>query len=126
MSLKGLWHIVTSAMGSWHEGKLFIEHSVSIDHDALHVIVGVLVWLAMAAITRRPLSSIRPWLWLLAIIVWNETVDLWVEQWPDAGMQYGEGAKDLLLTMLLPSLLALAVRFWPNLFRGSARGRRNR
>ena len=59
MSLKGLWRIVTSAMGSWTEGKLFIEHSVSIDHDALHVIVGVLVWLAMAAITRRPLSSRR-------------------------------------------------------------------
>ena len=121
MSLKGLWHIVTSAMGSWHEGKLFIEHSVSIDHDALHVIVGVLVWLAMAAITRRPLSSIRPWLWLLAIIGWNETVDLWVEQWPDAGMQYGEGAKDLLLTMLLPTVLLLAARFAPGLFRPGRR-----
>jgi hypothetical protein len=121
MSLKGLWHLVTGAMGSWHQGKLFIEHSVSIDHDALHVIVGVLVWLAMAAITRRPLFSLRPWLWLLAIIGWNETVDLWVEQWPDAGMQYGEGAKDLLLTIFLPTILLLTARFAPGLFRPGRR-----
>jgi hypothetical protein len=122
MTLKGLWHLVTSAMNSWHEGKLFIEHSVSINHDALHVIVGVLVWLIMGAVTRRPLSALRPWLWLLAIIGWNETVDLWVEQWPDAGMQYGEGAKDLVLTMFLPTVLLLALRFWPSLFRGRGKG----
>lgn len=126
MTLKGLWHFVASAMNSWHEGKLFIEHSVSINHDALHVIVGVLVWLITGAVTRRPLSALRPWLWLLAIIGWNETVDLWVEQWPDAGMQYGEGAKDLVLTMFLPTVLLLTLRFWPSLFRGGGKTHRRR
>ena len=119
-----LWHLVTAAMTSWHQGKLFIEHTVAIDHDALHVIVGVLLWLFMGAVIRRPLSSTRPWLWALAVIAWNETVDLWIEQWPDPGMQYGEGAKDLLLTMLLPTVLMVAVRFAPGLFRGARRVRR--
>lgn len=119
-----LWHVVTSAMMSWHQGKLFIEHTVAIDHDALHVIVGVLLWVIIAAVIRRSLSSMRPWLWVLAIIAWNETVDLWVEQWPDPGMQYGEGAKDLLLTMLLPTVLMFVARFAPGLFRGRGRARR--
>jgi hypothetical protein len=111
-----VWRIITRAMGSWHEGKLFIEHAIAISHDSLHVIVGVLVWMLAGFLTRRPLSSIHPWLWLLAIIGWNETVDLWVEQWPDPGMQYGESAKDLILTMFLPTVLMLAIRFRPGMF----------
>ena len=118
-----LWHIVIGAMASWHQGKLFIEHTVAIDHDALHVIVGVLVWLVVGAVTRRSLASFRPWLWVLAVIAWNETVDLWIEQWPDPGMQYGEGAKDLILTMLLPTVLMLAIRSAPGLFRPLRRRR---
>jgi hypothetical protein len=109
-------------MSSWHQGKLFVEHSLSIDHDALHVIVGVLAWLALALVLRRQLGSWAPLLWLLALILWNETVDLWTEQWPDAGMQYGEGAKDVLLTMLLPILLMAAVRVRPQMF-GTGRRR---
>jgi hypothetical protein len=111
-------------MTDWHQAKLFIEHSVHVAHDTLHVIVGVLLWIAFALGLRRPLSSTLPWAWLLAVILWNETVDLWVEQWPDPGMQYGEGAKDLILTMLLPTLLMLAMRLRPDLFRPSSRKRR--
>lgn len=112
-------------MWSWHEGKVFIEHSVSISHDSLHVIVGVLAWLVIALVVRRPLTAWRPWLWLLALIGWNETADLWIERWPDAAMQYGESAKDLLLTMLLPTMLLFAARTRPDLFRRSPRSPRS-
>ena len=54
----------------------------------------------IALLLRRPVTSWPPLLWCVALILWNETVDLWVEQWPDPGMQYGECAKDVLLTML--------------------------
>jgi hypothetical protein len=122
--LRSLWHAITSVMTSWHQGKLFIEHAVAISHDTLHAFVGVLVWLALPPIVRRPLSSLRPWLWVLALILWNETVDLWTEQWPDPGMQYGEGAKDVLLTMFLPTVLMLALRFRPGWFGAGGRRRR--
>jgi hypothetical protein len=112
-----LWPIVTSAMSSWHQGKLFVEHLVEISHDTLHLIVGLLVWVAAGLMSRRSLTSWLPWLWVLAFILWNETVDLWTEQWPDAGMQYGEGAKDVALTMFGPTLLMFAVRVRPDLFR---------
>lgn len=112
-----LWQIVVQAMASWHQGKLFIEHAVSVSHDSLHVIVGVLVWLVLAVVLRRPLTLAGPLMWLLAFILWNEASDLWTEHWPDAGMQYGEGAKDVALTMFVPTVLMLVARLRPELFR---------
>ena len=111
-------------MQSWHQGKLFIEHSLSISHDALHMLVGVCLWIALGIMLRRPLYVWRPWLWLLAVTLWNEAVDLWFEQWPDPGQQYGEGVKDLLLTLAVPTLVMVAARMRPDLFRAGVRPRR--
>jgi hypothetical protein len=109
------------ALTSWHQGKLFIEHSLNVSHQSLHIFIGLLLWLVLALLLRRPVTSWRPWLCLFGVILWNEAVDLWVEQWPDPGQQYGEGAKDLLLTMAVPTVIMLAARKWPDLFRSSAR-----
>jgi hypothetical protein len=122
--LHDLWQTVVGAMTSWHQGKLFIEHSLTINHDSLHMLVGVLLWIAAGVMLRRPLTSRTPWLWLFSIILWNETVDLWVERWPDPGQQYGEGAKDLLLTMAIPTIVMCAARWRPDLFRQGARKQR--
>ncbi len=103
-------------MESAHQAKLFFEHAVRIEHGTLHVVVGVLAWLAIALLLRRAVSSWLPWLGLLALNFWNEMIDLWVEQWPDPGMQYGEGAKDVILTMFVPTVMMIAVRNRPNLF----------
>ena len=109
--------VALSAVTGWHEGKLYVEQSVAVSNDALHVLVGVVVWLGLAVVLRRPLSSWLPWAGVAVLLLWNEVVDLFVEQWPDAAQQYGEGAKDLLLTLLVPTLIMLAVRYRPQLFR---------
>jgi hypothetical protein len=108
---------ISAAAGSWHELKVFIEHATKIEHGTLHVIIGVLAWLFIALLSRRSLSSWAPWFGLLMLISWNETVDIVVEQWPDRFMQYGEGARDLILTMLTPTILMFSIRLAPNLFR---------
>src|SRR6478672_10513772 len=64
--LHDLWKTIVAAMSSWHQGKLFIEHSLSISHDSIHIIVGMLLWLAFGLLLRRPLTSWRPWAWLFA------------------------------------------------------------
>ena len=108
-------------MLSWYQAKMFIEHASFVSSDALHVIAGVIVWILIALALRRPLSSGVPLAWLLAVVLFNEVVDLWVERWPDPSMQYGESAKDLMVTMALPALLMALVRLRPQLFvrRGS-------
>jgi hypothetical protein len=124
--LDDIWVTVRDAMVSWHQGKLFIEHAVRINHDALHIMVGALLWLVIALLLRRRINSWYPWLWTAAIIAWNETVDLWTEHWPDPGHQYGEGVKDLIVTMFVPSLMMIAARTRPDLFRAGLRPRRGR
>src|SRR5215213_9431909 len=109
-------------MLAWHRAKMFIEHAIFFSSDALHVLVGTIVWVAIAVLWRRPLSDWRPWLAVFVLLLLNEAVDLQVERWPDAAMQYGESAKDLLLTMILPTLLMLLVRSNPRLFSASGRG----
>lgn len=100
----------------WYEFKLFAAHLGGISMDALHILVGVTVQLGTAWLLRVSLASWKPWLILLAFELLNEGLDLWVERWPHAGMQWGEGAKDILLTMALPTLLLLAARLRPGLF----------
>ena len=111
-------------MTAWHSGKVFVEDSVNVSHDALHVIFGMLVWLLFALILRRSAMSRWPWLWALAVILWNETVDLWTEQWPDRETQYVQGVKDVLLTMLVPTVVMAAARLRPQLFQRARRTRR--
>ena len=101
----------------WYQFKLFLEHSAGFSMDALHVIAGVLIQLAVAALFRATVARPLPLIVVFLLELLNEWNDLRVEQWPDAGMQYGEGAKDLLLTMLLPVLLFLVARNRPKLIR---------
>lgn len=117
MILLHSWQPLASGMTSWHQAKLFIEHSLNVSHQSLHIFIGLLLWLAFGLMFGRPVTSWWPWLSIFAVILFNEMVDLWIEQWPDPGQQYGEGAKDLLLTMAVPTIVMLAARARPDLFR---------
>ena len=97
----------------WYQLKLFVSHATTLSMDALHLLGGVLALLLMARLFHRPLSDIRPWLAVLLLELLNEWRDLAVERWPDVGQQYGESARDIILTMLVPTLLLLAARHWP-------------
>ena len=105
-------------MSFWYDAKLLLEHASGVSMDAIHVLVGVAAQLTFAALLRVPLRSWRPWLFVLALLMLNEAGDLWLEQWPQAAMQYGEAVKDVALTMLLPSLLMICARIRPTMFTG--------
>ena len=106
-----------AAFSSWADAKLFLERSVSVSTEVIHVAAGVLILLLAAAALRKPVSSWQPWLVVLAFAFVNECVDLAVEQWPEPSMQFGEGVNDLLMTMLLPTVLLLTARRAPWLYR---------
>ncbi|HET9336227.1 MAG TPA: hypothetical protein VFO12_07465 [Sphingomicrobium sp.] len=106
----------------WYQFKLFAEHASGISMDALHIIVGFTLFLLAALILRRSAASGLPWLAVLMLEIGNEAYDLAVERWPDIGSQLGEGAKDIMLTMALPTLLMLIVRWRPGLLTPPADG----
>jgi hypothetical protein len=99
---------------AWYQIKLFVEHALGVSMDALHVIVGFILFLAAARLFRRPTSSLIPWFALLLIELANEAYDLHVELWPNLSTQLGEGAKDILLTMALPTLILIIARVRPH------------
>jgi hypothetical protein len=113
------WRALIASMSSWHQSKLFVEHALTVGHDGLHILVGLIIWVIIGLVTRSSLAGWRAWLGVLAIILWNEAVDLWVERWPDPGQQYGEGLKDLLLTLSAPTIVMAAARLRPGLFKPS-------
>ncbi|GAA4017951.1 hypothetical protein GCM10022280_16620 [Sphingomonas swuensis] len=81
--------------------------------DTLHVLGGVILQLVLALLLRTSIASWRPWTVLLLLELANETYDLWFERWPSLPMQLVEGLRDLIGTMLLPTLLMLVARRRP-------------
>jgi diacylglycerol kinase len=100
----------------WNSFKLFLERGSAIDNDAIHVLVGGLGVLLVAFITRRSVAEWVPWLVILAVALVNEAIDLSVEQWPDLAVQYGESAKDIVLTMVFPTTFMIVSRLQPQLW----------
>lgn len=110
-----------SAVVSWHHIKAFIEQMAGFSHDAIHVLVGGIGPLIVARLSRRTVASWLPWLAMLVLILLNEAADLAWEQWDDLARQYGDSAKDILLTMALPTVLMVTARRWPGTLVGDRR-----
>jgi hypothetical protein len=106
---------------NWFEIKELVRHSTSWPMDTLHVMGGVVLQLLAAALLRTSLASRWPWLIVLVLELANEAYDLQVERWPSFGMQLGEGLRDIVGTMLLPTLLWWIARARPRLLSGRGR-----
>ena len=102
----------------WYGVKEFLEYWSGLDMDSLHVHAGVLGQLAAALVLRRPVRSVIHWLLVLAAAIANEVYDFQYEIWPDRDVQLQGGIRDIWNTMLLPTLLLAAARFYPRLFTG--------
>ena len=99
----------------WFQLKLGISVFTGLHMDALHVHVGVIAQLVTAAVLRRSVASLCPWLLLFLAVLANEWFDLAYETWPNRDDQFAESIRDGWNTMLLPTVLLLASRFLPTL-----------
>jgi hypothetical protein len=99
----------------WYQLKLFAEHSTGVSMDALHMMIGVVLQLLFAFLFRSSVARPMPLLAVLVLALINEGNDFRVEIWPDPGMQFGEAAKDILLTMFSPTMIFLVARRRPTL-----------
>lgn len=100
----------------WVHLKDFAGRALAVNPDGLHVIAGVIGQLLLVALLRTNLADGRPWSLVLLAELLNEWIDFRVERWPEVGMQWGEAAKDVGLTMLLPTVLLILARWKPDMF----------
>ncbi|GAA4039119.1 hypothetical protein GCM10022281_20000 [Sphingomonas rosea] len=109
---------MTPELRDWYAFKELVAHATGWPMDTLHVLLGVILQLVFAGLMRRSVADIRPWALVLLLETANEVYDLWFERWPDLAMQLGEGARDMLGTMILPTLLLWLARRHPALLAG--------
>lgn len=100
------------------EHKVLFERAIGFHNDALHVMAGFLLHVVAALVFRKSLAHWKPWLAVLVLELANEANDLFHERWPDLSMQLGEGAKDLALTMAIPTAILILARWKPGIFAG--------
>jgi len=108
-------HQWRAAALDWYQVKLFLEHATGFSMDALHVVAGVMLQLIIALLMRSSLARPAPLLCVLGLELFNEANDFRVEIWPQPGMQLGESANDVVMTMLLPFVIFLVARYRPKL-----------
>ncbi len=90
---------------------------LTVHKDALHIYAALVVQVAAALLTRRPLSSMIPWLAVFAAELANEALDLLFEKEPYIHQWQVDGSiHDLLNTMVLPTVLLLLARYVPTVF----------
>lgn len=88
----------------WGDTKTQIEHFLGISPDAVHVHVGMLLYMGWALVLRAYLHDWRPWLATLAVECVNEWIDL---NQPVGSVEANWPASqhDILNTMFLPTVL---------------------
>jgi hypothetical protein len=83
---------------------------LGISKDALHIHLGLAIFVALMLILRRAPSSLLPWLGVLAFELVNEAMDIF--HWHEGAFSFevGDSLKDLINTMIWPTLIMLAFK----------------
>ena len=82
---------------------------LGISKDALHIHLGLSIYLIVVLVFRRQLTSWVPWLALLAFEIVNEFIDIFHEGVME--FQLGDSLKDVLNTMFWPTVVLLMARW---------------
>lgn len=93
--------------------KILFERSLSFSDDAVHIFAGILIQFLCALVLRLSIAHWRPLLAVVVLELANEILDIRHDVWPSPGMQLGESVKDVLLTLVVPSVLFAASRWAP-------------
>jgi hypothetical protein len=109
----------------WHiELKDALERFTGLGQDALHVHASIILYVAAMLVLRRSWRSPVPWLIVFTLEAVNELLDLYEVYevgtkvtWPQAfGAGWPEGLKDIVNTILWPTVLLIVGRY-TSLFR---------
>ncbi len=90
--------------------KLAIVQTTGLPKDALHIYVGLTVLLTVAAILRKPLRSIAPWLVVLIVALSGELIDMRDDIASLGYWRWGASLHDVLNTIFWPSVILVLAR----------------
>ncbi len=88
--------------------KTDLSQFLHLSRDALHIHLGLLVMLLVVIALRKSPASFVPWLCVLGLELLNETLDLLHAH---QGLNLLGGLKDIVNTMLWPTVILLLARY---------------
>lgn len=87
----------------------------SLDRDSLHIHVSILAYLLACIVLRAKAYSLRPWFAVLALALFGEYVDgqglVSYTDYPDQSTIWKFHGKDIINTMIAPTILLFGARF---------------
>ena len=91
--------------------KTELSEIIGLSKDALHVHLGLFVFLLAMVLFRRSAASLVPWACVFALQVVNELIDTF--HWHNGSLDFSvaDSMKDLVNTMLWPTVLLLLARY---------------
>ncbi|WP_298213587.1 hypothetical protein [Acidovorax sp.] len=90
--------------------KLAIVAATGLSKDALHVYVGLTVFLIVAAISKKSVSSWRPWLAVLLVATFGELVDMRDDLLSLGYWRWSASLRDIVNTAFWPTVLLVLAR----------------
>lgn len=97
-------------MSPLQQAKLFLMDHLHLTKDALHIYVALFLFLGSATLFQWSLKSWRPWLVVLAAALTGEAWDLRDSLFYGTPVVLGGNAKDVLNTLLWPTVLMMLAR----------------
>lgn len=98
-------------MSDFQLTKLWLAQTFAMSKDALHVSIGLAVFLGVAMLFRLPLRSGRPLLAVLLAAIAGEAWDLYETWKADQTLLWGRSGHDVWMTLLWPTILFLLARW---------------
>jgi hypothetical protein len=97
-------------MSPFQQGKVALVQLLGLPRDALHIYVGLAIFLLAAALLRRPLASLVPIGAVVAAALVGEAWDLIETRAAGARPHYGRNWHDVWNTCFWPAVLFLLAR----------------
>lgn len=91
--------------------KLFIIATLGLSKDALHIYVGLSVFLITALVLRKSLRSFLPWLAVLLVALAGESLDAFDDIQSLGHWRWGASIHDIVNTLFWPTVLLCLARF---------------
>ncbi|MEO6012869.1 MAG: hypothetical protein ABIQ30_04695 [Devosia sp.] len=83
---------------------------LGISKDALHIHLGLAIFVTLMLLLRRSPSSLIPWLGVLVFELVNEAMDIFHWHEGTFSFEIGDSLKDVINTMIWPTIFILAFR----------------
>lgn len=90
--------------------KLAIVAATGLSKDALHIYVGLAAFLIAAVVSKRPLSSLRPWGVVLLVATAGEFVDMRDDFSSFGCWRWSASLHDILNTIAWPTVFLVLAR----------------